>query len=174
MTQRSRTYLKGRFENNDIPNATDYGDFIDSFLNLTTSGTETMNGSLVVSGNLSTTNVSASEAYFSGHVHYGYATVSALGTTAGSAAAFSTDVTLVKVTDAQERGVIGDHFRAGIQNKVVNDTASVTAAYVYPPSGTTFIGASFTTAQNSPLLIAAGQTIELLHVNTSSVAFVRY
>ena len=44
MTIRSVTYLKGRFENNDVPTATDYEDVFDSFLNFSTSADQSFDG----------------------------------------------------------------------------------------------------------------------------------
>lgn len=48
MTQRSVTYLKGRFETGDIPTQSDYQDLMDSFLNLEASASQTLSGPIVV------------------------------------------------------------------------------------------------------------------------------
>ena len=47
MTAQTPTYLKGRFEQGDIPQGSDYEDLIDSFVNLQISAIQTMVGGLV-------------------------------------------------------------------------------------------------------------------------------
>ena len=65
MTIRTPTYLKTLFENNDIPQQTDYGDIFDSFLPITATGKQTLdislaiNGDFTASGNIRTTNLLA-------------------------------------------------------------------------------------------------------------------
>lgn len=61
MTARTPTYLKARFENNDIPQGTDYEDVFDSYLNIAaaTSSEQTIYGPLKVMGQITATNVSA-------------------------------------------------------------------------------------------------------------------
>lgn len=178
MTAQTRTYLKGRFETNDIPTGTDYEDLIDSFVNLQATASQTLTGSLVVAG-LDTTRVSAvvvsaEKVHVTNHIHHGYSSVTALGTSAGAAATYTTDITLIRVTDPAQRCIIGDEFINGLNLKVINDINSVTAAYVFPPAGATFIDQSLTTAANSPLLLVAGGTMELICVDSSSVSFIRY
>lgn len=50
MTVRTPTYLKTLFENNDIPQASDYSDIFDSFLPISSSGKQSLDISLVISG----------------------------------------------------------------------------------------------------------------------------
>lgn len=50
MTVRTPTYLKSLFENNDIPQQSDYSDIFDSFLPITATGKQTLDISLNISG----------------------------------------------------------------------------------------------------------------------------
>lgn len=50
MTVRTPTYLKARFENNDVPQQADYGDIFDSFLPISATGKQTLDISLNISG----------------------------------------------------------------------------------------------------------------------------
>jgi hypothetical protein len=50
MTVRTPTYLKDKFENNDIPQQSDYGDIFDSFLPITATGKQTLDISLEIGG----------------------------------------------------------------------------------------------------------------------------
>lgn len=74
MTQRTVTYLKSVFETGDTPTGADYADIFDSFLPLSTSGKQTLDISLEITGdftaqgnlranNMIATNVSASAVY---------------------------------------------------------------------------------------------------------------
>jgi hypothetical protein len=47
MTAQTPAYLKARFENGDVPVAADYEDVFDSYLNVATSGVQTLVGGLV-------------------------------------------------------------------------------------------------------------------------------
>lgn len=170
MTQRSVTYLKGRFEEGDIPSGTDYADLIDSFVNLEASAEQTMSGKLSVP-NLNVTNtVSADILHATTNIHHGYTSAVSIGTTQGSAIVVSADVNFVTVSDAAERGVVLNEHHPGSIQYIINDGSSVTAATVFPFSGMKFIG----TAENAGMLLAADQTLQLLHVGASSYAWVRY
>lgn len=59
MTARTPTYLKGRYEQGDIPQGTDYEDLFDSYVNVATSAEQTMSGNLKINGELIATTVSA-------------------------------------------------------------------------------------------------------------------
>lgn len=50
MTAQTPAYLKTRFENGDIPQATDYEDVFDSFVNFTTSAEQNLQGNLRTNG----------------------------------------------------------------------------------------------------------------------------
>lgn len=50
MTAQTPAYLKARFENGDIPQATDYEDVFDSFLNLATSAEQSLPGNVRTTG----------------------------------------------------------------------------------------------------------------------------
>lgn len=47
MTAQTPAYLKARFENGDVPVAADYEDVFDSYINIATSGVQTLVGGLV-------------------------------------------------------------------------------------------------------------------------------
>lgn len=171
MTQRSVTYLKGRFENGDIPTQSDYGDFIDSFVNLEASAAQVMSGKLELPS-VSAATVSANLIHVEKKIHYGYQELLPTGIAQSSAASVDYDVTKVTVTAGatQERSVIISEHHAGRIQYIVNASASVTAATIYPSSGCNFYG----TASNGGILLAAGQTIQVIHINASAYSFVRY
>lgn len=57
MTVRTPTYLKARFENNDVPQQADYGDIFDSFLPISATGKQTLDISLNISGDFTASGV---------------------------------------------------------------------------------------------------------------------
>src|SRR3990167_3204691 len=59
MTARTPTYLKGRFETNDIPSQTDYQDVFDSYINTVVSSEQSIDSNLRTSKELSAESVSA-------------------------------------------------------------------------------------------------------------------
>lgn len=171
MTQRSVTYLKGRFETGDTPTGSDYADIFDSFLSLEASAEQSLNGKLNVSV-ISAGTVSANDLHVNRSSTMGYQDLRTAGTTQASAAVARYDVTRILVTAAaqQERSVsLYDHHPGRVQY-VINDANSATVANVFPQSGCNFLG----TAENGPLLLAAGQTIQIIHVDTSAYSYVRY
>jgi hypothetical protein len=222
MTAQTPIYLKGRFEQNDIPQGADYEDLIDSFLNVATSSLQTVVGavsftnqiygaevnSALVSatsgifsfvsaqtifaaflnvGTVSATSitaggidasrvsaaiVSAQDIHIERKIITGYQDLLPSGVAQASAASVVYDITKISVTAAatQERAVKLSEHHAGRVQYIVNDSTSVTAATVYPSNGCNFIG----TAANAGMLLSAGQTIQILHVNASAYSFVRY
>lgn len=171
MTQRSVTYLKGRWETGDIPTQTDYQDLMDSFVSLEASANQTMSGPLTAPS-VSAASVSANFIHIEKKIHNGYQDLLPQGLTQGSAASADYDVTKVAISagGVQERGIVLSEHHAGRQQYLINDAGSVTAATIYPSPGCNFIG----TAANGGMLVAAGQTIQVIHVNSSAYSWVRY
>lgn len=59
MTAQLRTTLKGRFENGDTPQGSDYVDLFDSFLSLIDTSTQTIVSPVVINNTLGVTDLSA-------------------------------------------------------------------------------------------------------------------
>lgn len=159
MTQRSITYLKARFENNDIPAQSDYGDVFDSFVSLESSASQTMAGTLIVPV-LETPKVSAAK------VIRGYSNFSAEGTTQASATRVTTDFGYILAND-DDRAVVLATCEPGRTQVIVN--TNTTTISVFPASGGNFVG----TAENAGLLLAKLTTMVVSHVTTSAYAIIR-
>ena len=154
MTQRSRTFLRARFEQGDIPNGTDYEDLIDSFVNLEASANQTMSGTLTLPGIIATdANRNSSEV------------VQPTSTTQASGAAITADV-FAASAEQLERAVVLPALTPGRVQYGVN--TGTTALAIFPPSGQNFVGS----AANGGIAIAANQGITIIHV-ASAFAFVR-
>lgn len=154
MTQRSRTYLKAKFETGDIPTATDYADLIDSFLNLEASASQSMAGSLVLpSINVSGASIRSNQV------------LSPTGTTQASAASISLDIVAASA-EQLERAVVLPALTPGRTHFVVNTGTTVLA--VFPFSGENFVG----TAANGGIELAVSQGMHIFHV-ASAYAYVR-
>jgi hypothetical protein len=169
MTQRSITYLKGRWETGDIPTQTDYGDLMDSFVSLEASAEQSLNGKVNIPS-VSASMVSAENIHVNGWTRNSYQPINPLGTAQASATAVSADTAFVTCTAAGERAVVISIHHQGRRQYIINDTASVTAITVYPAVGHNFIG----TASNGGMLLSVGQTIQVIHVGASAYAFQRY
>lgn len=88
MTAQTRTVNKGRFENGDKPQGSDYVDLIDSFLSIADTSAQSVASHVTFSAGLATTTVSADAAK-----------ITTLDVTTGSAAAMSTaDLTAANVS----------------------------------------------------------------------------
>jgi hypothetical protein len=188
MTQRSRTYLKGVFEQGDIPTGTDYADLIDSFLSLETSSEQTMIGGLTLTSvnatngridNLSvTTKVTAAAAEFTGPVsaasiwvdskliQSNQINVSANGTTQAAATRLTKDTSYVFCTNLN-RAVVLATAEPGRTQIIVN--TATTALLVFPASGANFVG----TAENASLALAANGTMIVPHIGVSAYGMTR-
>lgn len=147
MTQRSVTYLKGKFETGDIPTQSDYGDLMDSFVNLEASAMQTM------SGPLSTPYVSAGTKIINSN---SVAVSAALGTQAG-AARLTKDVSLVFGNDVLGFGVVMASAEPGRVQYIINTATTVLT--VFPASGCNFVGTAVDTgsivlAKNSMMIVA--------------------
>lgn len=152
MTQRSVTYLKGRFETGDIPTQSDYGDLMDSFINLEASAAQTMAGPL-------------SSPKIVGKVIRPTENINPTGASQASAAAVSADCVQASA-EQNERAIILSPLEPGRQQFVVN--TGTTVLQVYPPSGQNFVG----TAANGGINCAVAQSIMFVH-NASAFSFVR-
>ncbi len=160
MTKRSTTYLKGRWETNDIPSQTDYEDLIDSFVNLEATAAQSMAGSL--SGPSFLGDILQASAYT---VH-ALASVSAAGTTQASATRLQRDVHIV-YTNNDDRSVVLAAATPGRTQWITN--TNTTVLRVFPASGGNFIG----TAENAAILLAANSSMIVAHLTTSAYAIVR-
>ena len=153
MTQRSVTYLKGKFETSDIPTQSDYGDLLDSFVNLEASASQTMAGPLFAP-------------YFkSGKYIKSNESISPTGSTQASALSVSADIVRASA-EQNERAVILSTLEPGRSQYIAN--TGTTVLQVFPPSGQNFIG----TAANGNINCAVNQGILFFHL-VSAYGFVR-
>lgn len=157
MTQRSVTYLKGRFETGDIPTQSDYGDLMDSFLSLEASASQSL------AGPLSVPSVSAGTKIINSHDN---AVSAGLGTQAG-ATRLTKDVSLVFGNDVLGFGIVAASCEAGRVQHVINTDTTVLT--VFPASGCNFIG----TAADAPIALAKNSTMILAHIGTSAYGVTR-
>ena len=159
MTQRSRTFLKGQFEQGDIPQGTDYEDLIDSFINLEASASQTMGGQLVLPDIATSSFAATGPSQFSNEI------ILPTGSTQGSAAAVTLDV-FTASAEQNERALVLPTLQPGRIHRGVN--TGTTALAIFPPSGENFVG----TAANGGIEIAVAQGITIFHV-VSAYAIVR-
>lgn len=92
MTARTPAYLKGRFEQGDVPVGADYEDLMDSFVNFATSAEQTLDSNLkttkkLVAATVSATSITAASATFTNLITptLNASTVSAASLTANNA-----------------------------------------------------------------------------------------
>lgn len=152
MTQRSVTYLKGRFETGDIPTQSDYQDLMDSFVNLESSAAQTMAGRLFAPS-------------FTGKVIRTNEKINPTGSSQVSAFAVSADV-ISASAEQNERAVVLASLEPGRSQFIAN--TGTTVLQVYPPSGQNFIGS----AANGNINCAVNQGIVVYHM-ASAYSFVR-
>lgn len=166
MTQRSITYLKGKFETNDIPTQSDYGDLIDSFVNLEASAAQTLSGKLELPA-VSAAVVSANAIYVNSRIiNSNTRIVSAAGTTQASATRLANDISFV-FSNADERAVVLATCEPGRIQFITN--TNTTTLSVFPASGGNFIG----TAENTPILLAKLGSMIVAHHTASAYGVVR-
>lgn len=149
MTQRSVIYLKGRFETGDVPTQIDYGDVLDSFVNLEASAMQ------VMSGPLSLSYVSAGTMIVNSN---NMAVSAGPGTQAGGTI-LSKDVNCVFGNDILGFGVVAASATPGRIQHIIN--TSTTVLTVFPSSGCNFIGS----AANGSIVLAKNSTMILSHVS---------
>lgn len=155
MTQRSVTYLKGRFETSDIPTQSDYQDVFDSFLSLEASAAQTLSGPInapTVSAGTGTFNngsfdgtrvsaafVSANVLRVNSKTVLSNQTVVPTGATQGSALAVTMDL-ISASAEQNERAIVLPSLEPGRVNFVMN--TGTTALLVFPPTGQNFVGSA--------------------------------
>ncbi len=152
MTQRSVTYLKGRYETGDIPTQSDYGDLIDSFVNLEASAAQTMAGRLVAPS-------------FTGKFIRTNEKINPTGSTQASAFAVSADIVFASA-EQNERAILLSSLEPG-RTQFISNTGT-TVLQVFPPSGQLFIGS----AANGQINCAVNQSVLVAH-GVSAYSFVR-
>lgn len=153
MTQRSVTYLKGRFETGDVPTQSDYGDLMDSFVSLEASATQTMAGTLfapILKGK---------------HIKSSESKITATGTSQASAATVSAGIASVSA-EQNERACVLASLEPGRDQHITN--VGTTVLQIYPPSGQNFIGS----AANGGINLAVNQGITVYHM-VSAYSFIR-
>ena len=168
MTQRSVTYLKGRWETGDIPTQTDYGDLMDSFVSLEASAAQTMAGKLELTA-VSAATVSANDVYVNGKLFHSKSTAvsAALGTQAG-ATRLTNDVNLVFGNDVLGFGVVMASAEPGRIQYIIN--TATTALTVFPASGCNFIGTAVNTGS---LVLAVNSMMIVAHCGASAYHAIR-
>ena len=158
MTQRSVTYLKGRWETGDIPTQSDYQDLMDSFVNLEASAMQSL------AGPLSVTYVSAGTKIINSN---NVAVSAALGTQAG-ATRLTKDVNLVFGNDALGFGVVMATAEPGRVQYIIN--TDTTALTIFPASGCNFVG----TAENTgSIVLAKNSMMVVAHCGASAYHAIR-
>ena len=158
MTQRSVTYLKGRWETGDIPTQSDYQDLMDSFVNLEASAMQTM------AGPLSTPYVSAGTKIINSNA---VAVSAALGTQAG-ATRLTKDVSLVFGNDVLGFGVVLATAEPGRIQTIINTNTTVLT--VFPASGCNFVGSAENTGS---IVLAKNSMMIVAHCGTSAYSAIR-
>lgn len=168
MTQRSVTYLKGRFETGDIPTQADYGDFLDSFVSLETSAAQTMAGKLELSA-VSAAVVSADAVYVSTKTIRSHSTnvSAALGTQAG-ATRLTNDVNLVFGNDVLGFGVVMASAEPGRVQHIINTNTTVLT--IFPASGCNFVGTAIDTGS---IVLAKNSMMIVTHCGASAYSAIR-
>jgi len=156
MTIRTPSYLKSRFENNDIPQATDYEDVFDSFLPLGTSAAVVSDSPvtfpIVNTSALNATEVSAQRIYLGGNF-----SVNATGTTQATSKILTDAINWIKFGDEANRAVRAVSAQVGFVQYIAN--ATVTALRMFPCVGGTFLG----TAQNTSMSLPIGKGAQIIH-----------
>ena len=153
MTQRSVTYLKGRWETGDIPTQTDYQDLMDSFVNLEASAAQTMAGRLAAPS-------------FTGKFIKSSESITPTGSTQASALAVSADVVRASAEQDGQRAIILSSLEPGRSQFICN--TGTTVLQIFPPSGQNFIGS----AANGEILCAVNQGVTVYHI-ASAYSFTR-
>ncbi len=168
MTQRSITYLKGRFETGDIPTQTDYGDLMDSFLNLEASATQTLSGRIDVPS-VTTPLVSADSLYVSTKTIWSHATnVSAGPATQAGGTRLASDVNMVFGNDILGFGCTMASAEPGRVQTIIN--TSTTVITIFPSSGCSFVG---TAVDTGSIVLAKNSMMVVAHCGASAYSAIR-
>ena len=168
MTQRSVTYLKGRWETGDIPTQTDYQDLMDSFINLEASAAQVMAGKLELPS-VSAATVSANDVYVNGKLFHSKSTTvsAALGTQAG-ATRLASDINLVFGNDVLGFGVVMASAEPGRVQYIIN--TATTALTIFPASGCNFVGTAVNTGS---IVLAVNSMMIVAHCGASAYHAIR-
>lgn len=173
--QRSVSYLKTRFENDDIPQQADYEDVFDSFVNLEASANQTMSGPLTVTTlnatvvsaqNLAISSAEVSALTMSDKIIHSFVSANGTGEVQAGATLLDKDVTYAVVTSA-DRAFVLTPIELGRVQHITN--TGTTAATIYPASGANFVG----TAEDAGILLAADTSMIVTHIQTSAYSFLR-
>ena len=173
MTQRSVTYLKGRFETADIPTQSDYGDVFDSFISLEASASQTMAGALIATrldaAAVSATDVSAGTVTVNTMIvnSHAVAVSAALGTQAG-ATRLTNDISLVFGNDILGFGVVMASATPGRVQMIINTNTTVLT--IFPASGCNFVG---TAADSGSIVLAKNSMMIVAHCGASAYSAIR-
>lgn len=187
MTARTPAYLKGRFEQNDIPQGVDYEDVFDSYLNVVVSSEQSIDSNLrttkkfisaTVSADRVTTSaasfntvsaltlaannanisvVSAGDVNVSGRFILGTLDVSALATTQAGALTLTATNSFVIFADGANNAVKLPTSERGRQQTIIN--AASTTIKIFPATSGRFL----VTAVNASLNIPADKTALVYH-----------
>lgn len=168
MTIRSSTYLKAKFETGDIPVQADYGDFIDSFVPVGTSGSYTSDISYTVN-NLTTVSAltvggvtSVQSVYHNGSQIFDYLAVSANTTVQATGGALTATVNYVNYANGQNDSVLLPARTQGRVQWVIN--AASTTIKIFPQAGNSFVG----TAANASLNLPTDKAAMIIHCAAST------
>ncbi len=145
MTARTPTYLKGRFEQGDIPQGTDYEDLMDSYVNVVTSAEQSIDSNLRTTKQLIADSVSANSINIaaaaisivsadtinvSGKVIFGSFDVSALSTTQASAIVLNGTTNFIIFADGNNTALRLPTSERGREQKIIN--AASTTLKIFP------------------------------------------
>lgn len=179
MTVRNTTYLKGRFENGDIPTQTDYEDVFDSLLNLGVSAEQSADSNIRTTKQLVANSVSADNVVVASaatcaavwvtdrYIHSNKVNVSAAAGTQAGATRLTKDVSYVFGNDILGFGVVMATAEPGRVQHIIN--TGTTALSVFPASGCNFVG----TAENAAIKLAANGCMIVVHVGVSAYGVTR-
>lgn len=150
MTARTPAYLKGRYEQGDIPQGTDYEDVFDSYVNVVTSAEQSIDSNLRTTKQLIADSVSANSANFNtvsaGAVTLNTLSLQSIGVVSVSATTVS--ATSIFANDAVITSIRGTTVSAGTLFANTGKITTVSATSVY-----------------SDVVVASGLTLHTLDVS---------
>lgn len=161
MTARSPAYLKARYENGDVPQATNYEDVFDSYLNVAVSAEQSIDSNLRTTKQIIADSVSANSIYVAA------VNISALSTTQASAIELTSSTNFIIFADGNNTAVKLPTSTAGRQQYIIN--AASTTLKVFPAVSGRFL----VTAVNASLNLPADQTAIIFHKGDDRYGFMR-
>jgi hypothetical protein len=174
MTARTPTYLKAVFESGDIPAGSDYSDIFDSFLPITTTGKQTLDISLEITGNFTAAEIYGSNIYaasaFNGNIiNVNTVSASVANFNRVNANFVSASGGLFNVIEAQKVSASAGFFNllnsqqvsASVVNTNIINALSVSASAIniagtYKVAGTQVVG----TQQTAVVQASGGATVD--------------